>query len=162
MHPLAPLAAMIAILVAFMSAPAVAGEAIGTDSLAILAQQQDIRAKAAARKERYRDLEEPRIRELLANQDTVIRLLAGTARTTELPERDQIAVFNALEAIEAIVNQAEDERLVCERYKPVGSNRTQTMCKSVAQRRDEQEGVEGTRRRDQRCVDGWNSGFCDN
>lgn len=157
-----PIPALFAVLVAFLCMPAVAGEAIGTDSHAILAQQQAIRAQATARKERYRDLEDSRLEELFAHQDTVVRLLAGTARTTELPERDQIAVFNALEAIEAILNRAEDERLVCERYKPVGSNRTQTMCKSVAQRRDEQDGVEGARRRDQRCVDGWESGFCDN
>ena len=64
-------------------------------------------------------------------------MLEGVGSTTDLPEKDQITVFNSLEAIEAIVNQAEEERMVCTRVKPVGSNRPETVCKTVAQMREE-------------------------
>ncbi|RPE76997.1 hypothetical protein EDC50_2250 [Vulcaniibacterium tengchongense] len=130
----------------------------GTDSEAILAQQRQIRAEAMAGKGRFKDLDPARRSELFAQQDEVTRLLTGTSRTSELSETDRIAVFNALEAVEAIVNQAEDERMVCERHKPVGSNRLQTVCKTVAQRRAEREAA--STRGGVQCVDAWNSGIC--
>ena len=102
------------------------------DAQAIVAQQQEIRVAAQARRGRYKDMEEAQRSALYARQDTVNQLLEGKKLTTELPERDQIVVFNTLEEIEAILNKAEDERLICERYKPAGSNRPQTKCTTVA------------------------------
>ena len=132
------------------------------DAKAIVAQQAEIRAEAAARSGRYKDMPAAKREELFALQDKVSKQLAGRTTITELAEADQIAVFNALEAISSIINQAEDERMVCERYKPIGSNRPQTLCKTVAQRRAEREAGEALGPRDQRCVDAWNSGACKN
>lgn len=109
---------------------------------AIREQQKQIRSDAEARTGRYKDLSETKRGELFARQDKVSALLKDVQLTTELKERDQIELFNALESIQAIVNAAEDDRLICERKRPTGSNRTQTLCRSVAQRRAERELVE--------------------
>lgn len=109
---------------------------------AIREQQTQIRSDAEARKGRYKDLSEAKRTELFARQDKVSALLKDVQITTELKERDQIELFNALESIQAIVNAAEDNRLICERKRPVGTNRTQTVCRTVAQRRAERESIE--------------------
>ena len=112
-----------------------------TDAHAIRKQQEQIRVEAELRSGRYKDLSEARRSELRQRQAVVMRLTEGVAQTTELKEEQQIELFNALESIEAIVNAAEDERMVCERHRPIGSNRPQTICKTVAERRAEREDV---------------------
>src|SRR5690606_28003292 len=86
---------------------------------------------------------------LLQLQQRVIGALDGRASTTELSPGDQVALFNDLEEISALVNKAEDERMICERTRPIGSNRPVSVCKTVAQRRLEREqslrGREGVR-----------------
>ncbi|MGY0560617.1 hypothetical protein ACW7G2_07850 [Luteimonas sp. A277] len=138
-----------------VSAGVLAGDVVvNTDAQAILQQQQEIRQEAVAREGRYKDLDERTHRELLDKQDTVFSLLEGRERSTELGERDQVALFNSLESISAIINQAEDERMVCERVRPTGSNRAQRVCKTVAQRRAEHEAAQrgADMSRNARCV----------
>lgn len=131
-----------------------------TDAQAILAQQSEIRTEALGRKGRYKDLDESQRTALFQNQDTVNRLLQGVDSTTDLAPDQQVMVFNALEAVEAIVNKAEDERMVCEKTKPIGSHRPERVCKTVAQRREERLKAEQNMQRDQRCVDGWGTNAC--
>lgn len=102
---------------------------------AIRTQQTEIRAAAQAGKGRYKDLPAARKDELFQRQDRVASLLGDVNVTTELNQHDQIQLFNELEAISAIINKAEDDRLVCRRHKPVGSNRPTTVCRTVAQMR---------------------------
>ena len=136
---------------------------VETDATAILAQQAEIRAGAAAREGRYKNLKQEQLDQLSREQDTVQRLLAGRTRTTELPQAAQLEVFNALEAISAIVNKAEDDRLVCRSHKPTGSNRKVTTCQTVAQIRAQRQRDQDTMgRRDQQCTDGWGSQYCKN
>lgn len=133
---------MLAVLTALAAAwhqPAGAQEHPNLDAQAILAQQAQIRADAVAGTGRYKDLPEHQRSELFALQDRVTAKLSGRAATTAMKEHDQIAVFNALEAISAILNGDEDERMICERKRPVGSNRRETVCRTVAQRRADQE-----------------------
>lgn len=112
------------------------------DANAIREQQQQIRADAQAKKGPYKDLSPQKREELFKHQSVVMDLTQSIKSTTDLEEPQQVALFNALESIEAIVNAAEDERLVCERIRPIGSNRTQTSCKTVAQRRAEREAAQ--------------------
>lgn len=112
------------------------------DAKAILAQQTAIRAEVEQGKGRYKDLAADKRSTLLARQNEVFKLLDGKAAVTDLPERDQVAVFNALETIEAIINKAEDDRMVCERVRPTGSNRVQSLCLTVAERRARREAAE--------------------
>lgn len=123
------------------------------DAQAILAQQQEIRAEVEKRGGRFKDMDAKKREELFGRQEKVASLLTGKKATTELSEHDQIIVFNELEAIEAILNKAEDDRLVCERVKPVGSNRPKTVCLTVAARRAEREEAEKqVSTRDQQCI----------
>lgn len=123
------------------------------DAQAILAQQQQIRAEVEKRGGRFKDMDAAKREELFARQGKVASLLADKKATTDLPEQDQIVVFNELEAIEGIVNNAEDERMVCERVKPVGSNRPKTVCMTVAERRAQREAAEkDMNTRNQACL----------
>lgn len=110
------------------------------DASAIREQQKQIRADAEAGKGRYAKLSPKQRQELFHQQERVGQLLdANVQNTTELPESDQVALFNALESIEAIVNNAEKERMICERHKPVGTNRPRTVCRTAAQRAAERD-----------------------
>lgn len=140
------------VLMAALSAPAWADESANTDAQAILTQQQSIKSEVMSKKGRYRDMDQGTRQQLFDQQDKVQKLLVGVSRATELGEHDQIALFNSLEAIEAIVNKAEDERMVCERYKPSGSNRPVTVCKTVAERRADKEHAEQALQRNQVCL----------
>lgn len=143
---------LLLILMAVLSAPALANETTNTDAQAILSQQQEIKSEVMSKKGRYRDMGESTREQLFNHQDKVQKLLVGISQTTELGEHDRIALFNSLEAIEAIVNKAEDDRIVCERHKPSGSNRPVTVCKSVAERRADKEHAEQTLQRNQTCI----------
>jgi len=122
------------------------------DASAIRDQQREIRAAVEAGRGAYKELPDTKRRELLGKQDRVLALIADRSRTTELNEHQQIELFNNLEAIQAIVNSAEDERMICRRERPTGTNRPQTICKTVAQRRAEREAIErDTGRRTLEC-----------
>lgn len=106
---------------------------------AVVTQQQGIRADVLAGKKPYKDMPAAQRDELLARQVEILKLLEGKKTFAELTEAQQIEVFNGLEWMEAAVNKAEDGRTVCKREKPTGSNRMVTVCKTVAQIREEQE-----------------------
>lgn len=110
-----------------------------TDASAILAQQQEIRADVERRKGAYKDMSTADRETLMREQDKVFELLRDRTAVTDLGERDRIVVFNALESIEGIVNRAQDEKMVCERTRKVGSNRTETVCMTAAERRARRE-----------------------
>lgn len=120
------------------------------DATAIVEQQKEMRSEVQARSGRYRDMSGSDRERLLSVQDRVLRQLEGRTRTTELSPADRIALFNDLEEISALVNKAEDERMICERSRPIGSNRPVNVCKSVAERRLEREQSLEARRRDSR------------
>jgi multidrug resistance efflux pump len=132
--------------------PAGAQHHPNTDAAAIRAQQSQIRSDAQARIGRYKDMSETKRLKMFEHQDRVEHLTAGISQTTELGENDQIVLFNALEAIEALVNQAENERMVCRRIKPVGSNRPTTVCRTVAQLREDREEAERNMMRRGACA----------
>jgi len=145
-----------------MAGAAAAKDRQNLDADAIRGQQGDIRAAVEAGRGAYKDLPDSKKRELFGKQDRVLALLADRSRTTELNEHQQIELFNNLEAIQAIVNSAEDERMICRRERPIGTNRPQTICKTVAQRREERNAVErDTGRRSNACSDEMiSSGMC--
>ena len=63
----------------------------------------------------------------------MLALLEGKQSTQELSEDQRDEVFNTLEWIEATVNRAESERMICERRPVLGSNRKERVCKTAAQ-----------------------------
>ena len=72
---------------------------------------------------------------------------------SELPERTRLEVFNEQELVNTLLTEArEDSRQVCTREKKVGSHRTTTMCKTVAERRRDMEQSQGALRTNMRVV----------
>ena len=69
-----------------------------------------------------------------------IDALLGKGGHASLPDKDKIEVFNDQDLIKTLLTQArEDSRLVCRRERPVGSNRPQNICITVAARRQARE-----------------------
>lgn len=105
----------------------------------IVSQQQQIREEVEAGQGAYQDMPAATRKELLARQDTLFKLLDGKTTTDDLNLSERTDAFNALEWINATVTGNEDERLVCRREKPVGSNMAVRVCKTVAQMRKDRE-----------------------
>ncbi len=121
------------------------------DAAAIRSQQQQIRADAEARNGRYKDMPDSKRNDVFRRQGQVEGPLGNVQSITELDETRRIQLFDHLEAISANINADDDERMICERSKPLGSTCPTTVCKTVAQRRDEREaGQREMLRRDQR------------
>ena len=155
----------IALILTASALPAMAQEKaiVDTDAVAITAQQLEIRRDADARRGRFNTMNEAQLRDLKERQARVLRMLDGKTRTTELPPADQVRLLNDLEAISALLNKANDERLVCERQRITGSKLPKTVCMTVAEKRSAA-GSAGNnlKQRNQLCADGWGSGFCKN
>ena len=49
--------------------------------------------------------------------------------------KDELALINASEEINAVLSGNEDDRLICEQVRTIGSNRAQKVCMTVAERR---------------------------
>lgn len=126
----------------------VAGMAISTFAAAeegglrfddIRNQQAEIRAGVVAKSGRYRDLPESKRDELLTRQSRMLNVIEGKQSPDELSQAERTEVFSDLEWIEATINRVEDERLVCEYTRAIGSNRKQRVCRTAEQLREERE-----------------------
>ena len=111
--------------------------ALQTD--AIRSQQAQIKAGIEARTGAYKDLPARTREQLLAQQALVLGLVEGRQTTADLDAAQQGELFAALESIDAMVNKANDERLVCELVKTLGSNRKERVCRTAGQVRAEHE-----------------------
>jgi hypothetical protein len=144
------------IVVAFLMtmasvAPAAAQQSLQLD--AIRAQQEEIRVGVGNKTGPYKDLPESKRDELLTKQAFVLRTIEGKRTSDDLSQNERMDVFNALEWIEAAINDADDERMVCKLEKSTGSNRHVRVCKTVAQMREERENARRTMMQGQRCGD---------
>lgn len=105
----------------------------------IRTQQAEIRAGVVAKSGRYRDMAETTRNELLMRQTRMLAKIDGKKVPDELEQTQRTEVFNDLEWIEAAINRAEDERMVCEYTKTIGSNRKQRVCRTAEQMREDRE-----------------------
>lgn len=105
----------------------------------IRAQQTQIRGDVESGNGRYKDLSPSQRDELLSKQARMLQTIEGKRSTAELNEQQRTEVFNTLEYIEAVVNNADDERMVCERRAVLGSTRKERVCKPASQWRQERE-----------------------
>lgn len=105
----------------------------------IRSQQAEIRAGVLAKSGRYRDLPEGTRTELLLRQTRLLSVIDGKKVADDLNQIQRTEVFNDLEWIEAAINRTEDERLVCEYTRTIGSNRKQRVCRTAEQIRLEHE-----------------------
>lgn len=127
-----------AILAAMLFAlPASAEDVIAINStpVQIRTAQADLRKAIERKSGNYSHFIDDERKEIFARQDAVLALVEGKTTIEEFSADDKIALANALAAVDAAVARAEDNRMICERIKPVGSNRPQNKCISVGQRR---------------------------
>ena len=124
------------------------GSAIGAEQQTtpplgdIRAQQVQLRDEVLAGKGAYKDMSRGKREELAARQAELIALIGDRQSLGELDEAEKTRAFNSLEWIKATITDAEDERVVCVRKRPVGSNRVQRVCATVAERRKQREAIE--------------------
>lgn len=105
----------------------------------VMAQQQQIRSEVQARKGRYADMPSNKRDEIIRTQDRLFLLLQDKETSSDLNADQHMRAFAALETIEALVNNQDDERLVCTREKTLGSNRVTRVCRTKAQMEAERE-----------------------
>jgi hypothetical protein len=108
----------------------------------IHAQQVQLRQQALAGQGRFKDLGAAERQALVAQQDRFLALTKGRQSLDELSMDDKLAAINTLEAINATITRAEDERLICERIKQVGSHRPTRICRTVAELREARQAAE--------------------
>lgn len=101
----------------------------------VVAEQTALRAEVAGKGRRFKDMEPAEREALIAKQDRLLELLAGRSDIEELSAEQREEVRAALKTIDATVARVEDDRMICERVKVVGSNRPQNKCMTVGQRR---------------------------
>lgn len=111
----------------------------GLELQAIREQQAQIRAGVIAKTGPYARLGDAKRHELLERQGRLLAIIEGKQIADELNERDRTEAFNILEWIEATVNATGDERMVCERTRKTGTNRTVRVCRTEREWREARE-----------------------
>ena len=130
---------VLAVVLAMPAFAAAATEDSGLKFDDVRTQQAEIRAGVMARSGPYKDMSSSTRTQLLNRQTEMLAIIDGKTGPGELNEEQRTRVFNSLEWIEATINQAEDERLICERRATIGSNRKERVCRTAAQMREERE-----------------------
>lgn len=130
-------------LALLLPALALATEGMPLDVDQVLAHQREIRSKVQDSTQ-YRGLEEARRNELLSRQDALLRLLEDKRGGAPLAPKDQLHVFNEVQWIDGVLNDAEAERLVCRQERRVGSNRMTRVCRTAAQIERQREAARDT------------------
>jgi len=87
--------------------------------------------KPGGRWEHVPEMQRPTLESELAKMES---LLEGHESVDELSDVNKTRLMNAQSKANAILTRHDGERLICERHKPTGSHRTQTICITYAQR----------------------------
>ncbi|CAN5624818.1 hypothetical protein BH23PSE2_BH23PSE2_10110 [soil metagenome] len=120
----------------FLAAPAAANEALKVEGgHDFAAQKQQIVADLGEGK-RYAEIKPADLEKVRAALTRMDKVLSTTADTQSLDEWTKVSIFNDQELINTILTEAgEDSRVVCERTRKIGSQRMESTCKTVAERR---------------------------
>lgn len=132
---LLPPAALLAVMLLVSPAFASDNIEIGSSPAQIRDAQTQLREAIEAKRGNYAHFSDEERREIFARQDDVLAAIEGRQAIDELSNDERVRLANALSAVDAAVNKAEDNRMICERIKPIGSNRPQNKCMTVGQRR---------------------------
>jgi hypothetical protein len=130
---------LIAVLTAALMIGTAQAEQRPLEVSSIVSQQQEIRAGLMARSGRYKNMTETKRDELLSKQERLLAMLDGKQTSADLTDDEKIEAFNMLEWIEAAINNAEDERMICKRERTIGSQRVTQTCRTQAQMRADRE-----------------------
>jgi len=117
----------------------------------IVTQQTQLRGQAIAARGPFKGMSKREREDLVRHQDRVLYLLNGHAALEELSPVQRTELFNELESVKAAVTKAEDERMVCEYTRVVGSNRVQSVCMTAQKRQEKRDRVQHAMRRERKC-----------
>jgi hypothetical protein len=100
------------------------------------AAQQLTNVENALRSEGYSEMSAENRTRVQAAVSRIRLKLGSNERVDQLPPLQRTDVFNDQELINTLMSSAkEDSRIVCRSERPTGSNRSQRVCATVAQRR---------------------------
>ena len=128
-------------LVLAASAAAATPPATPLQTDVIRSQQAQIKAGVEARTGAFKDLPAKTREQLLSRQAIVLGLIEGKQTTDDLDTSQKSELFAALDSIDAMVNKANDDRMVCQLVKTLGSNRKERVCRTAGQIRAEREAM---------------------
>jgi hypothetical protein len=94
------------------------------------------RAIALAKSGGYGKLERGSEARLAAARKTIGDLLRDVRDPRDLPPEQRIALFNAHQTIESVINKQDKSRVVCTRERKTGSRVATTECLTVAEREE--------------------------
>jgi hypothetical protein len=117
----------------------------------IMEQQTRLRGEVAAKKGAFKDFTETERSALIQIQTRILSMLEGRDAIEQLRAEEKVELFNHLEQVSATVRQAEDDRQICERSRPVGSNRFQVVCMTAKQYREHKERAQQSLRTALKC-----------
>lgn len=127
-----PFAMMALALILVLCAPAAFATKV-LDLNAVRTQQAEIREGLVARSGRYASLSADTRTSILTKQATLLKMLEDKQTADELNEHQRLEVFSTLEWIEAAINRADGERMICRREKTLGSTRVTRVCRTAAE-----------------------------
>jgi hypothetical protein len=114
----------------------------------VIRQQVDkIHLDAKAGKRGWDNISAEKRTQFTAARDQVFSLLDGKKSAAQLEEAQRAELAQALDTINTLAREAEDERMVCTRERAVGSNFPIETCMTVAQRRAQREASQATEER---------------
>lgn len=127
------------VALAFMAPPAWASQVDVAEGKGTLAQQRAAIEAEIRDGHDYAEITSDQLQKARGLMDRMEGLLGGH-QPTELTERERVELFNLQDEVNQILLAAEeDSRRICRREKPTGSHRSQTVCRTVAERKRMQE-----------------------
>jgi hypothetical protein len=143
---------LLAALALCAALPALAGDAPTVNNMSVrqFLEYHDGVARRATSKD-FEALSRSDREKLARAQAEIRQALDGKASMADLDDAAKIKVFNAHEQVIALVNKAENERMVCVQRKRLGSHRHQLECRTVAQIKEERDAARNSRLRTGTC-----------
>ena len=121
------------------------------DVAKFLDYQRDLRGDMQ-RGSKFKHVDGSSKRRVFAAQDQLFALLQGKNSIDELKDDQRVAVYNAQAEITAVLTDAELDRPVCKREKPIGSNMMKTVCITKRDRQEIQERQKSNGLRTRACT----------
>ena len=100
----------------------------------IVKQQNQLRAQAMAGKGPFKGMAKRERDEMVTHQDRVLTMIGDRKDLDGMSTDQRTELYNELQWIDATLAKAQDERMICEQTRSVGSNRVQSVCMTAAQR----------------------------
>ena len=143
---------LLAALVLCVALPGFATDAPMVDNVSVqqfLAYHDDVARRATTKD--FEALSRGDKEKLSAAQAEIRQALDGKASMADLDDAARLKVSNAHEQVLALVEKAENERMVCVQRKRLGSHRHQLECRTVAQTKADREAARDARMRTGTC-----------